>query len=564
MAAEAVKEPIRGRKQEKTKRKVRRVDSRGQMGLFRRGLGENREAKKVSASRDLPEFIDPHPEGILIGNQTLGEFLKGTGEKEAFAIRDCLEEMDWREFEAKSKRGGRRPYRPRAMMGLILFGSLQGRTSLRELETLARTDLRAMWITGGICPDHTVIGRFVNRHGSLISEVFFLALSAEVVKRTASQIGRGAVDGTVVQAAASRLSAIKAEAAAEAAREARQQAQAQPGDPRLKQRADQAERVAQTAQQRIAVRKAYRKKKPEAVRVSTTEPEAVNQPLKNGVKAPAYKPSIMANADRIIVAQSVDASSEQKVVGELLEQARKLNGGPLEEVMADSSYFSSSVIETVKEAQVGRFLAPEGRSLGEGPWEKRFSTFPKTQFVYDAEQDSYQCPGGHRLVLIIRGTERGKPYRLYGRAPCAQCPLRPQCTKARDGRNVKRYCDDDIKDQMRATMRQPEARFAYSKRKGMVEPVFSFLKQRQGLTRFRRRGLQKVRVEFALHAAAYNLGRLVAISLRAAGGSDLSHHPGLFEILTLLWRLFLSKTEYSDARSEKQLAILCCDVPLAA
>ena len=45
----------------------------------------------------------------------------------------------------------------------------------------------------------------------------------------------------------------------------------------------------------------------------------------------------------------------------------------------------------------------------------------------------------------------------------------------------------------------------------MVEPVFSQLRGRQGLQRFRRNGLSAVRVEFALHAMAYNLGRAVVL-----------------------------------------------------
>ncbi|WP_419591559.1 transposase, partial [Thiolapillus sp.] len=39
------------------------------------------------------------------------------------------------------------PYAPRAMMGLILYGIMQGVSSLRQLERLARTDLGCMWIT---------------------------------------------------------------------------------------------------------------------------------------------------------------------------------------------------------------------------------------------------------------------------------------------------------------------------------------------------------------------------------------------------------------------------------
>jgi hypothetical protein len=48
----------------------------------------------------------------------------------------------------------------------------------------------------------------------------------------------------------------------------------------------------------------------------------------------------------------------------------------------------------------------------------------------------------------------------------------------------------------------------------MVEPVFASLRCRQGLNRFRRRGLKAVTCEFALHVLAYNLSKAIAL-LRA-------------------------------------------------
>jgi len=44
----------------------------------------------------------------------------------------------------------------------------------------------------------------------------------------------------------------------------------------------------------------------------------------------------------------------------------------------------------------------------------------------------------------------------------------------------------------------------------MVEPVFAQLRGVQGLRRFHRSGLAGARLEFALHALAYNLGRVLA------------------------------------------------------
>lgn len=86
-------------------------------------------------------------------------------------------------------------------------------------------------------------------------------------------------------------------------------------------------------------------------------------------------------------------------------------------------------------------------------------------------------------------------------------------------------------------MRHPAARREYSRRKGMVEPEFSELKGIQGLQRFRRRGLDKVRLKFALHATAHNLRRLVALT--QASDKALERISGAFwQLLQLPIGLF--------------------------
>ena len=86
---------------------------------------------------------------------------------------------------------------------------------------------------------------------------------------------------------------------------------------------------------------------------------------------------------------------------------------------------------------------------------------------------------------------------------------------------------------MAQVMAQPGARRAYGRRRAMVEPVFAELRQRQGLTRFLRRGLAGVRLEFALHCLAYNLKR--ALSLERA---SLRLFTAFFWTPQALWMLF--------------------------
>ena len=86
-------------------------------------------------------------------------------------------------------------------------------------------------------------------------------------------------------------------------------------------------------------------------------------------------------------------------------------------------------------------------------------------------------------------------------------------------------------------MATPKAQSRYLKRQGMVEPVFGHLRERQGLNRFRRKGLSGVRLEFALHALAYNLSRAVVygrlvkprLPLFSALSSPLRHFSAFWE-----------------------------------
>jgi hypothetical protein len=69
-------------------------------------------------------------------------------------------------------------------------------------------------------------------------------------------------------------------------------------------------------------------------------------------------------------------------------------------------------------------------------------------------------------------------------------------------------CHDPSLRRMREKMRSEPGRHLYRKRRSIVEPVFGVLKQQRNLREFRMRSLDKVAIEFALAATAYNLTRI--------------------------------------------------------
>lgn len=122
------------------------------------------------------------------------------------------------------------------------------------------------------------------------------------------------------------------------------------------------------------------------------------------------------------------------------------------------------------------------------------------------------CPQGQKLTPLRRGKETATApaYTTYSTKACHYCPLKEKCTSSKYGRQLKRYDGDELKDALRQVIQQPRAQKRLKQRKAMVEPVFSHLRLRQNFNRFRRTGLSRVKVEFALQAMAYNISRVIA------------------------------------------------------
>ena len=157
-------------------------------------------------------FDDPDPRDLWVGRLPLADHLRSTGMDSVLAIRTFMRQRDWSAFEARCKSGGAPGGHPSGVMSLALMGTMMGQSSLRLLEGLARADVRMWWLTGGVMPDHSAIGRFLNRYSDLITETFFEELTRAVIRLLGNDEKMIAVDATVIQAAAARLGAIKKEA----------------------------------------------------------------------------------------------------------------------------------------------------------------------------------------------------------------------------------------------------------------------------------------------------------------------------------------------------------------
>jgi chemotaxis protein histidine kinase CheA len=424
------------------------------------------------------------------------------------------------------------------MLSLIVYGMHLRQWSLRELEQLAVRDVGAWHLCGGLQPDHSTLGKFIVRHEKLLSDEFFVSASRQLARKLGLKEGEAAADGTVIQAAASLRSLAKKEVleaeaaeareaaqaaareAAQAAAEAREAAQAAAAVPEaaqavappptaqqaaLESKAQRLEQAVAIATQRAAARAAHRRSPPQ---LSRQEPEAVNQPCKDGLYRFSYKPSLLVHSSRFILAQALDPSSEVGVLDGLLNQGEQV-GVKLASLSLDAGYFQIQVLQWAVEHGLDVLCPPERQTRNpDGIAVTGKGLFAKAAFLYDEQQDVYLCPAGHSLRPGQWKVEADTQMRVrhYGTRACKDCPLRTRCTSsATSPRKIGRYEGQELKEAMEQVFQQPAARKRYARRSQIVEPVFAELKERQGLKRFRRRGTRGARLEFALHCLAFNL-----------------------------------------------------------
>ncbi|MCQ8103767.1 transposase [Methylomonas sp. SURF-2] len=73
------------------------------------------------------------------------------------------------------------PLKLRPLLGIILYGILQGLSSLRDLERLARSDVACWWLSGSIMPDHSVIILCFSRREKGVIDFYRALFKAGVV-----------------------------------------------------------------------------------------------------------------------------------------------------------------------------------------------------------------------------------------------------------------------------------------------------------------------------------------------------------------------------------------------
>jgi len=189
-------------------------------------------------------------------------------------------------------------------------------------------------------------------------------------------------------------------------------------------------------------------------------------------------------------------------------------------LVADAAYGSEQNIENVTLERLRTALITYNMYRKEKKKKYKNNPFNTANWDYDAEKDAFTCPNGQAVTYRYDSKRTDKygyerQFKVYECEDCTGCPLREQCTKAKEGNNRKIFYNEKWEAQkktIREQLSDEEMGKLYGKRKIDVEPFFGFLKANLGFTRFSVRGKPKVENELGFALMAVNLRRYTASS----------------------------------------------------
>lgn len=148
--------------------------------------------------------------------------------------------------------------------------------------------------------------------------------------------------------------------------------------------------------------------------------------------------------------------------------------------------------------------------------------FSQQALYYNEEDDYYVCPMGQRMTRI--GTVRTKTdtgyvneLAQYKAQRCEGCPLRGSCHKGKSDRVIE--VNHKMKEYRRKACERLLSEDGVRHRgRRCIEPeaVFGQMKYNMGYKRFRHFGLDKVKMDFAFFAIAFNLKKMCSKMRKSA------------------------------------------------
>jgi len=440
------------------------------------------------------------------------------------------------EIRAVEGEAGRPAWEPRLLISLWVYGYSEGVGSGRAIEQMCEWEAGYQWLTGGRVVNAHTLTDFRVKHEKALQGLFVQILGLLSADGLIT-LERVMQDGTKIRARAASDSFRRKERVEQALKQAAEQVAAveEMGEEETSRRAAKArqraqcerkERLEKAVEEFEKLAEEGRGKDPQNRRVSSTDPEARVMKQPDGGYAPSYNVQIDTDAKSgvVVAVGVVQAGNDFEQLESGIERVEQNLGKTPQEVVTDGGFVSRDNIVAMNQREI-EFIAPcvDEAGKGQSSYEGRGVSpeYHSSQFVYDAQNDSYRCPQGK--ILSYEGKEERHlqvSYRYRAqRSDCQGCPVKSQCCLGNrvTGRSVHRGEELAEVTEFRQRMASEQAREIYRQRAQVAETPNLWIKEKFGLRQFSVRGLSKAGMEALWACLTYNIRVWIRLRWRRLG-----------------------------------------------
>lgn len=491
-------------------------------------------------------------------------------------IDAVIDELKLDNFKKLYKETGRCAYHPKMMLKVIVYGYINNLYSCRKIEAALKRDIHFIWLAGYEQPDHNTINRFRNRVKDEINEVFtqlvlllcakgYVSLDVEYIDgtkieskankytfvwRKATETNRarlvekirvllGQIDECIAQESADdakpqsftpaelrnlsdELNRSLEQEPKPTTKEGRKAVSEKKKQARLlKEHADKLDEY-DSKLDKLGERNSYSKTDEDATFMRMKE-DAMN----NGQTKPGYNLQISAENQFITDFALFPNPTDTLTMIPFFRSFRERYGHLPSVAVADSGYGSEENYRFMEESGIEAYVKYNRFHIEHRP---RYAPDPfhSDSFHYNAEEDYFVCPMGQHMERIgVKHSKTASGYQSesvrYRARNCKGCPLRCLCYRSKADRRVIEV-NHRLKEYKRnAAERLISEEGLMHRGRRCVEPeaVFGQMKTDMNYKRFRHLGKDKVEMDFAFFAIAFNIKKMARkIAKQAKNGGN--------------------------------------------
>jgi transposase len=192
-------------------------------------------------------------------------------------------------------------------------------------------------------------------------------------------------------------------------------------------------------------------------------------------------------------------------------------------ILADTGYFSEENLKTAADKKIEAIIPDTNFRKRDERFADREAhsgiqyKFGFQDFTFNEKTNTYTCPNSKTLKHIGHAVLYGSSgHRYQSKASdCLGCPYTDKCFLRKKNSSGKRtiFISDkndstNYSAQMIQKIDRPEVRELYSRRMGIIEPVFANITFHKKLNRFTLRTKAKVNIQWLLYCMVHNIGKI--------------------------------------------------------